>query len=79
MASELMQPWKIAWNIYSPLVRQLVQGMKVVRDDYVCGACNRGSFICPRCRKASKLYGKPKQANVIKCSECGKDSVFRLD
>lgn len=79
MASELTQPWKILWNTLSPLVRQAAQGMRVVRDDYLCESCNQSAFICPQCGNASKLYTKPKQAEVIKCSECGRESVFRLD
>ena len=79
IVSELGNPAKFAWNTISPLVRQYAQDMKVVRKDYRCGSCGLSAFICPRCENASKLYQKPKQAQVITCSCCGRDSVFRLD
>ena len=79
MAGEIMQPWKLVWNTVSPLFRQAVQEMEVVRKDYRCNSCHKRAFICPSCERASKLYKGPTQAEVVTCTECSKEAVFRLD
>jgi len=78
MLSELGQPHKFAWNVISPLVKN-VAGIKTVRNDYTCNSCQGQAFICPHCDQPAKLKTAPKQAETITCQHCSRQSVFRLD
>ena len=79
MIQEIAMPWKILWNILSPLARQAAQKMTVVRKEYICSACSKLCFVCPKCENTSRLYEGPTQASTITCETCNQQSVYRLD